>query len=100
MHNMTNELLLIFAGTIILVAVCIYRMYLDNKKKYYYFKGNKYKVRFEGKLKLNDEWQSCVVYSPMYICEDGYYFVRTYDDFYTKFKTTEQESIIAMKNNN
>ena len=54
---------------------------------YYTYKGNKYRFLFKTKIKENIEWVNGIAYA-----NDDEVFIRKSEDFFNKFKPTENTS--------
>lgn len=58
------------------------------------YKGKEYAiVRDDLKININSEWHPIVLYRCLYENPDGMEWTRTKEDFYSKFKLKENETI-------
>ena len=61
--------------------------------KTFYYKGKPYFIKLKSKLKLEGKWVDCIIYTCLYHNEAGMDWVRTAEDFYSKFKEYENTKI-------
>ena len=54
--------------------------------KIYQYKGNKYRIFAESKMKVDGIWQDCIIYQSLYYNEDGWIWVRNRDEFFKLFE--------------
>ena len=54
--------------------------------KIYQYKGNKYRIFAESKMKIDGIWQDCIIYQSLYYNEDGWIWVRSRDEFFKLFE--------------
>ena len=43
--------------------------------KIYTYKGKKYRIFAESKMKIDGEWKDCIIYQTLYYNEDGWIWV-------------------------
>ncbi len=54
--------------------------------KIYTYKGKKYRIFAESKMKINDKWKDCIIYQTLYFNQDGWIWVRTKEEFFKLFE--------------
>lgn len=52
----------------------------------WYFKGKPYKIFSTTKIKIGDEWVDGIIYETLYDNPEGTHWVRTREDFLSRFK--------------
>ncbi|MEK6828913.1 MAG: hypothetical protein AABY15_02220 [Nanoarchaeota archaeon] len=55
----------------------------------YEYKGKKYRIFAETKIKINGVWVEGIIYQTLYHNPDGWIWVRTKEEFFELFKSVE-----------
>lgn len=61
----------------------------NNPKEIYQYKGKPYEITTESKMKISGEWKDVIIYKCLYYNPDGETWVRSKEEFFTKFKIKE-----------
>jgi len=59
---------------------------MSDYKNIYTFKDKPYRIFSDTKIKINDDWVDGIIYECLYKHPNGRYFVRTKEEFFTRFK--------------
>lgn len=54
--------------------------------KIYTYKGKKYRIFAESKMKIDGKWKDCIIYQTLYFNQDGWIWVRTKEEFFKLFE--------------
>ena len=66
------------------------------ENKIYTYKGKKYRIFAESKMKVNGVWKDCVIYQTLYYNEDGWIWVKSSEEFFKEFKEFNDSDIIEV----
>lgn len=58
-------------------------------KEIYWYKNKAYSILSKSKIKIDNEWKSCIIYQCEYDNPDGKIWVRLEEEFFDKFKKIE-----------
>lgn len=65
--------------------------------KIYKYKEKFYSIAHQAKMKINGEWENCVIYKALYDHPLGDIFVRSSEEFFFLFKEEEEPKFCKIK---